>query len=413
MATDFKAKKKLLASSISSLIIPILGFLLIVFIFAAIFFNLSGRFAFGTDFLNFYTAAQIVKDGKGISLYKEEVQKGYQLRLLKKYQGEDFTFPEGRPVMKYMNPPFVLFLYLSFSTLRYDVAYDSFFILNIVFLLILILLASKCFTKVNKTFLYVASFMFLPTVSTLFMGQPTLILAINTLLLYHYLRENRGFQAGILTSIFLIKPQFLILCPFLYILSKDKRGYVVGFLSMFALLVGISILITGVTPLIHDYFAVLVSGQEYWKFDSQAAKVISLNGFFSFLFGSWLYGFNLIFLNIIGYIAALFIFVKNFRNVKFGHAFTIVVFLALLFSTHTLLHDLVILLPVFFILLNTQTRLFRKVLLILIFFVVTSSSLWLGLIPTIMALLTFPFIILSGFVNDPRPPFGFKNQPKK
>src|SRR3989338_6466531 len=375
MTKNFRSKKFFSIHNLATPTIFIFGIVMVLLIFSYVLFLMGGKFAFGTDFIHFYTAAQIVKEGKGSSLYKVDVQRSFQLKLIKKYLGEELTFSESKPVAMFMNPPFVVLFYLPFSLMEYDVGYISFLALNIFFLWMLIFLSSRYFKKINRLFLYISPPLFLPVIGTLFMGQPTLILAIVTLFIFLSLTRKKTFQAGIFTALFLIKPQFMIITPFLYILVQDKRRFVLGFLSMLAILVGISILISGITPTLSDYIHIIAAGQDYWKYDPQAVKMVSLNGLLAF------------------------IFIRNPRNAKFGHRFLIAVFFTLLFSGHTLLHDLVILLPPLFALLDSKVMITRKIFLTLSLFFATSLSFWWGLVPTIIVMLVFSFSLVLGLVD--------------
>ncbi|OGM24589.1 hypothetical protein A2962_01375 [Candidatus Woesebacteria bacterium RIFCSPLOWO2_01_FULL_39_61] len=399
MTKNFRSKKFFSIHNLATPTIFIFGIVMVLLIFSYVLFLMRGKFAFGTDFIHFYTAAQIVKEGKGSSLYKVDVQRSFQLKLIKKYLGEELTFSESKPVAMFMNPPFVVLFYLPFSLMEYDVGYISFLALNIFFLWMLIFLSSRYFKKINRLFLYISPPLFLPVIGTLFMGQPTLILAIVTLFIFLSLTRKKTFQAGIFTALFLIKPQFMIITPFLYILVQDKRRFVLGFLSMLAILVGISILISGITPTLSDYIHIIAAGQDYWKYDPQAVKMVSLNGLLAFIFRGWLYGYKSIGLNVVCYFVAILVFIRNPRNAKFGHRFLIAVFFTLLFSGHTLLHDLVILLPPLFALLDSKVMITRKIFLTLSLFFATSLSFWWGLVPTIIVMLVFSFSLVLGLVD--------------
>jgi hypothetical protein len=71
----------------------------------------------------------------------------------------------------------------------------------------------------------------------------TIVLAAAYAGIYHLLKKGMYFWAGALTSLFVLKIQYLIAAPYLFAISKDKKRFLAGFCLFSVILVALDSLI--------------------------------------------------------------------------------------------------------------------------------------------------------------------------
>lgn len=316
----------------------------IVAIYVFIFLNISNSQIIGSDFISYYAGASIIKDGKGSQIYNKEVQKSYFESIQKPYI--------YIVINRFASLPFVTLLYLPFTLFPYFFAYKLFLIFNAALLIFLMALIVRTF-KISLKLLPIVIVLHLfysPVFVSLLMAQLSFILAIIILYLYIFIKSKKFFLAGILASFFvLMKPQYVVILPFLFLLSEKRIDFLKG-LSLFSLVITvINIYLSGIDALLS--YPSFITSSENPEYGNRAYQMFTIHGSLSYLFfNSKLNDPREFIINLLGYSASLFLFIKRYKKLTFDYSFIASIFLTILFSTHTLTHDLTILLIPLFIL---------------------------------------------------------------
>lgn len=310
-----------------------------------ILFLLPNPYLAGSDFISYFSGASIIREGEGNLIYDLSTQKEYFGDIIYPLKA---AFPN-----RYIAPPFVALLYFPFTFFNYFTSYKLFFIANLGLFVILLFLMNKTFTElVDKyKFLIIVPFYFFPVFVTLFMGQTSFLLALIFLLIYISLKKQKSKELGILSAILLIKPQYAVAIPFLFLLVKKKKQFLLWFLGTILILFLTSLLIAGPKAL-SDYLPYALS-TENPEFGNRAHQMFSLHAAISyFFFNSNLSNIYSLIINFAVYIPTLYVFAKRVSKIRLKMAFILVIFLTLTFSVHVLSHDLILLLLPIFIILN-------------------------------------------------------------
>lgn len=314
--------------------------------------TLGSHFPLEADFLSYFTGARILRDGKGSHLYDFDTQHTYQHMIAP-------IIPSSY-LNRFVIPPFFALFYVPFTYLPYHVAYGLFFFFNLLLLFFLLLISESLFV-IQRWIASLAVFFFYPTVETLFYGQLSFVICFIFLLIYKTLATRKSFLSGILTALLLIKPQFLISFPFLFLLSDKKRSFLSGFLLSAFFILGISIVTSGFDFL--SRYIEFIRSTENSGFGNRASQMYTLHGGLAFLFfNSDLSNINAFLINLLGYMFTLFLFLMRYKHVIFKYSFAASILFTLVFAMHILVHDLsVLIIPLFIVLaifmrvmLNTQ-----------------------------------------------------------
>ena len=321
--------------------------IVLVFIFFLIVPN--PNLAAGSDFLSYFTGASIIKNNRADLIYDLSTQKEFF---------EDIIYPlKGTITNRFISPPFVALLYLPFTYLNYFAAYKLFFIANLGLFVILLFLMDKTFTKLGDKykFLIIVPFYFIPTATTLFMGQTSFLLAIIFFLIYICLDKKKSKEVGILSAALLIKPQYVVAIPFLFLLVKQKKQFFLWFMGASLCLLLASLFIASPKALLDLIPNALLT--ENPEFGNRANQMFSLHAAISYIFfNSNLSNYYSLIINFVLYTLGLYLFTKRVGKMRFKMAFIIVIFLTLVFSVHVLSHDLILLLLPIFIILNDTLK---------------------------------------------------------
>lgn len=195
------------------------------------------------DFSEFYAAGKIVRQGLGSHLYDLKLQAEVQLQ-------------DAALHAFYVRPPFEALLFVPFSFLSYRQAYGVWIILS------LLLLAGACrLIERNSSILTALSqyaggaqidlglflIVFLgfpPTSEGLLIGQDSMLLLMVYTLVFIALRQKHEFKAGCLLACGLFK--FHLVLPFVIIFLLRRRwSFLLGFSGVAALLVALSVFVSG------------------------------------------------------------------------------------------------------------------------------------------------------------------------
>ncbi len=198
-------------------------------------------------------------------------------------------------------------------------------------------------------------------------------------------------------GLILLKPQYLLATAFFFILAKNKRRFVLGFLLSAVILTGISIAISGIDVLVeYPRFLMFTENNDYGSPVLRMFNLVAVSRWFVSLFG---FGYMAaIILLLIVYLVFLFLFNKAHKRLGVKQCFMIGVIFSLLFGIHVYDHDWsLLLLPMFFlgnVVGYLKGRLRYEVLLVVfvLFFLpymfFLNTSLW---IPLVLSFIGFWF----------------------
>jgi len=195
-----------------------------------------------TDFLNFYAAATIVRQGHGHDLYQPQTQ---QKAL------EDIL---GRRVTEYyLHPPFEAALLAPLSYLSIERAFVIWTLLNLALLgLLPIVFAESIPFVANRPYLALLGFVFPPVLAALTLGQDSILVLFSVSVAYMLCVTERDFQSGLVLALATVKFQIVLILALLLLLSRRFR-LIAGFILGCAFLTLASVLVTGFAGL-SQYF---------------------------------------------------------------------------------------------------------------------------------------------------------------
>jgi Glycosyltransferase family 87 len=293
------------------------------------------------DFSEFYTAAQMVREGLGNNLYDLAVQAQFQSKFAAVH-----AF--------YLRPSFEVLLFLPFTYVGYRTAYTLWTVLNLVLLVVVVSLIESR-TKISLAvsqyariradagLVLIIFVTFAPTTTCLLIGQDSILILLIYTIVFVMLRLGAEFRAGCVLACGLFK--FHLIIPFVIILLLRRRWPAIkGFAAVGSLLILMTIAISGVGVL-REYPRVLL-------FDSPYRQIMGFNPEFtpnirgllyllekgrpaSHIFG-WL--------TAIFSVLALWWAAKNCRDDRFEWSFSASLLATVLASYHLYNYDLTLLL---------------------------------------------------------------------
>jgi hypothetical protein len=229
----------------------------LIFINCFVFWRSVNGIAIGlSDFASFYTAAEILHDGRGHQLYdlnlQEKVQRSVMPEAVKARGG----------ILPFNHPAFEAILFLPLTVFSLQTAFWIWFSINIGFLFAVIWVLRKYLPLLGQApfCLWVAAcFSFPPIAITLIQGQDSIVLLFFYCTAFIALRREAEFSAGGWIAAGLFK--FQVSLPFIVPLLLRRRWRIIaGFCFVGTLLVIISLGTVG--------FAGLLQYPNYvWKLD--------------------------------------------------------------------------------------------------------------------------------------------------
>jgi len=197
-----------------------------------------------SDFVIYYTAVQLVRDGHGGQLYDLEYQKRYQQSLLPGIRFRDGLLP-------YNHPPFEVVLFLPLSFLSYLNAFCIWDLISMsCFVVGLALLLKESKGPRMPTELVISGCLgFLPLTVCLLQGQDSALVFLAYSLTFYNLKRSRDFLAGLSLSLALIKFQVL-LAIFPLLVLKKRSSLLRGFFCGTICAVGVSAAVVGIGGLL-------------------------------------------------------------------------------------------------------------------------------------------------------------------
>jgi len=191
-----------------------------------------------TDFVNFYEAASIVRQGKGPRLYRRETQDPVLQSILGHKSNQYF-----------LHPPFEAAALAPLSYLKIEQAFVVWSLINAGLLGLLPLVLMPCVPIVaQRPYFGLLGFAFFPALTALTLGQDSILLLFIVSSSYLLICKELEVAAGLVLALATIKFQYVLMLLPLLLLWRKFRA-VAGFAVGSAFLVFVSALITGTSGL--------------------------------------------------------------------------------------------------------------------------------------------------------------------
>jgi hypothetical protein len=365
------------------------------------------------DFLAFFTGAKLLSYSPG-ELYNISAQLVTQQNVS----------PLSRTIfIAFVNPPFVAMLFIPLVKLGLENAYSVWTACNFCILVIFCYVSYRQLKTLTWYFLiiiFLFIFTFIPVLTTLLIGQLSLLLTLIFLLTWIFLKKGWEFRGGLMLSLLLIKPQFFVL-PFIAMLLQKKIKLSLGLITGILILTAISYFLVGTNGLINFLQTLNASYHGDLRYDPDLMAQHSLQTAFLILFQTkklatislpWIISITVI------SIPTLFIWTKRYETTtsQFSFQFALLIIATLLISPHTHFHDLSMLLAANISLLSVINKLRHKQKKKLIIFLITgyllvfmgfvldvwtqnaSRPLWI--IADVLYLVTFWYILLKTDIKN-------------
>ena len=370
------------------LLVFITGYILLIALIFQSLFKLQ-NFTLSTDVISFLTGAKIIREGKVNFIYDIQTQHYYQNLVVSPY--------EKKMLLPFRNFPLVAVFYIPFLQTNLVDAYKIIFVVNILLLLTFHRDFKIYFPKLKKyKYLFFLPLIFYPSISNLIVGQYTPLVLLLFLFIYIFIKKEKSLLVGFLTSLLLIKSQYLLFSPFLYILVKDKKRYFLGFIIGFLLFMALNVLIAGSLRPFMNYpdFILMTESPLY---GSRPFQMYTLYGLIKSVFQSVKTSY-LISINLLIYVATcvlVFTRRKIFSKLRFNDLFTIGILCTILFSVHALTHDLMLfLIPIYLYLVSGKKEDLIKAGYIFVMTGVFSLAA-VGFATTVLMIILLIFLILD------------------
>jgi len=207
---------------------PALTAVIVLFVaYASLFWAMQGFVKAGrSDFIIYYTAAQMAKSHALGRLYDLNLQIEFQNRILNDLQSP-VRFTDD--LLPYNHPPFEILWFIPLAGLPYLSAFSIWVLWSVLcfaFGILLLIHSAEGLHNANLNWLYLLSFLYLPLVGTLLQGQDSAMLFLFWVLAYRSLKRSREVWAGFWLSLLLQK--FQILLPIVLVLLGKKRWRAMG-----------------------------------------------------------------------------------------------------------------------------------------------------------------------------------------
>jgi hypothetical protein len=177
--------------------------------------GLKSGFNVRTDFRHLYTAGYMVRLGQGAGLYNFEIEERLQSTLVSPARALPFD-----------HLAYEALLFVPFSFLRYNTAYFTFAVFN----LLLLVAAQRLFRpyllplkSLGKFVPEAIFFCFLPIAIAIILGQDSILLLLLAGLAFVALDEEHDVRAGFLLSLGLFKFQLILPIVLLFVLWRNWR----------------------------------------------------------------------------------------------------------------------------------------------------------------------------------------------
>ena len=173
------------------LIFKIIVFCLFVTLFISVIFISNKDIILGSDFLNHFVAAEIIRRGEGSRIYDIEYNYKVQAEILERNDLRNKNVFRPLPTIAILFLPLTLFPVID--------AFKIYTLLNLILLGVLTFLGYKTFGNIkrNKPLFSFVPWLFYPGLITLQMGQTSLILTLILFSVYILMRKKKWLLAGL------------------------------------------------------------------------------------------------------------------------------------------------------------------------------------------------------------------------
>lgn len=305
------------------------------------------------DFISYLTGGLMVREGFGKLIYDLDAQFAYQLEVL---------FPYDREILlPYKSLPFVGTLFIPLTYPPVISSFKIFSLVNLILLVTIYFFLKKMFPKKtgNKIWLYLP-FVFPPVTVVLAKGQITFVLVLILIGIYKSIKLKRAFVGGLLSGMLFIKPQYIILAPFMFLLVKEKKRFLFGFLLSTSLLTAWSLYVSGINNLIN--YPLFVFNTENPAYGSISEDMFTIYPLILHLSSYLKVGRYIpVLINGLLYLLLFVYFVAKTEGCGVDKLFVSAILISVVLSVHALDHDLSILMLPIYILINLgakQTKLY-------------------------------------------------------
>ncbi|NTU46999.1 DUF2029 domain-containing protein [Candidatus Roizmanbacteria bacterium] len=325
----------------------VLGFVILVSA------QLTSRFA-TTDFRAQYTGAVLLSQGEGKNLYRLSTQTQVQKQFAPIRREEQ--------LLPFLNPPFVAAVLTPLALVPFSTAYIIFAGSNLLFVCLIFFLTQKIQTR-NASTDYVGIPLlitaYLPFWVTVINGQFSLVLSVSVLGGMLLLLHKRNWEAGVVLSLLLVKPYFLIF-PLIYFMKVRNWRTLVGLGTGICSLIMVSFCLVGSTGM-KEYLLLLMQAS-HWINEYGTNTAAQLTGFK--FFQGYVSQMSISILSFLG-IAWLFMRMSRteWAQMPVLQVWSILLLGGFILSPHTHYHDLSLLFPVV-LLLYRETYLFILAMLL-------------------------------------------------
>ncbi|HEX3585200.1 MAG TPA: glycosyltransferase family 87 protein [Candidatus Angelobacter sp.] len=299
------------------------------------------------DFTIFYSAAGIVRSGRGADLYSEQAQ--WQAQLA---SAPGVNIRHG--ALPYNHPPFEALLFVPFTLLPYFSAYLEWNMLNAVMLAVVIWLVrrrSEQLRRVRWALPLLIALSFFPVFMCLFQGQDVILLLLVMTSAYALLKDGSDFEGGIALGLGLFRPQLVLPLALLVLCMRRTRRFAGGFVLSSVAVAALSIAVVG-------WHSFITYPSYVWRIERALgngaivpANMPNLRGLSSFLHEGSLSAFIVTGLSsIVLFTYAAQVLRSCERGLTLELSFAIAILATLLVSYHLLIYDLALLfLPILFV----------------------------------------------------------------
>lgn len=317
-----------------------------------------------SDYISFITGPAMLQGGEKENFYDLETQYKYQSEI-KSNSGQTKT------LLPYINPAYMAVIFYPFSKLSLVVGYRLFGLINLGAFVFLFLKLRNYFSfDFNSPKAFIFAF-FLPLYSAILLPQTSAFLALILFLLYEAVKKSNFKKTLILSGVLFIKPQYLLIVPFILPEIKNKKNYLLGLLGISLVFFLTNVYLTGWRgPL--AYLGMLSQtdnpafGNRPWQMFTMAAFLENILGFIK--------TYSLL-ISTLGYLLSTIAMLKSKLDYKTKYMFGILI--SVYFSPHALVHDLSVLIIPIYLLLESTKKLFlvRCILAGLLFLLPLASAL--------------------------------------
>lgn len=242
-----------------------LGVLITLFLFINLKFPIIRSFA---DYKAFLIGAHILVQNPS-QFYDIEFQKSIHEFI--KADNTDFLF------LPFRSMPLAALPYLFYINLSFDIGYALFIVLNLILYFVFIkTFFKKHPDKIAGAFLLSNLFLFFS--GTLFLGQISFYLLFVLFFIFKYYKAEDFKKVGLLSSLLLLKMQFLPLAIGLIALSKSKVAQSIYFAIGACLIIIVNFVLLGIS--IPDYIN-FIHQTETYEYGSRLNEMASIQLFFS------------------------------------------------------------------------------------------------------------------------------------